>query len=180
VVAKLVSSTLTHKSDIGGVILNLQAPEEVRRAFQTIEGKMKAHPDRPDFQGVLIAEQVSGGRELVLGANLDTEVGPVVLFGSGGVEIELHKDVAVSAPVLDESAAASLIARTRAGSTVDGYRSSTPLDRQALTKALIGLSELMLDADGRIASIDINPFLLKPNGGVALDALIVLTPKAHA
>jgi acetyltransferase len=100
-------------------------------------------------------------------------MGPLVLFGSGGVNIELFKDVALAAAPLDEARARELISRTRAGALVNGYRGSAPLDMEALVGALIGLSNLMMDAEGRIASIDVNPFLLRQNGGLALDGLVV-------
>jgi acetyltransferase len=151
--------------------------KDVRAAYAAIVEAVVKHTGKPP-EGVLIAEQVSGGLELVLGANLDPEVGPVILFGSGGVALELYRDVALSAPVLDAARAAELIARTRAGALLDGFRGRPPLDRKAVTEALIALSRLMLDAGRRIQSIDINPFLLRPRGGLALDALVVLAPES--
>ena len=127
---------------------------------------------KPD--GVLIAEQVSDGLELVLGMNRDPEMGPVILFGAGGVELELARDVALAAPPLDKRAAEALIARTRVSHLIAGYRGKPAFDKDALVKALLGLSQLVMDAGPRIASIDVNPFLLKRRGGVALDALVVL------
>jgi acetyltransferase len=173
VVAKVVSEALPHKSDIGGVILNIASPDEAASAFGNIEAALAALPDKPKMDGVLIAEMAKGGLELVLGATRDPEMGPLILFGSGGVNIELYKDVALAASPLDEQRARELIARTRAGSLVSGYRGSKPLDIEALVSALIGLSNLMSDADGRIVSIDVNPFLLREKGGLALDGLIV-------
>jgi acetyltransferase len=123
---------------------------------------------------VLIAEQVSDGIELVLGANLDPEVGPVLLFGTGGIALELYRDVALAPPPLDEGRALALIDATRAGQLIRGYRGRPALDLKAAVAALIGLSGLMMDAGTRIQSIDINPFLLRKRGGVALDGLVVL------
>ena len=174
VVAKAVSAGLPHKSDAGGVILGLGSAEAVRKAFGDIAQAVARHPAHPKLDGVLIAEQVGGGLELVLGANRDPEMGPVILFGTGGVDLELVKDVAVAAPPLDAARANALIDRTRAGVLVGGYRGRPALDRAALVNALIGLSHLVLDAGDRITSIDINPFLLRQKGGVALDALVVL------
>ena len=134
----------------------------------------EAHPDAPHVEGVLIARMVSGGIELVLGATRDPEMGPVVLFGTGGVDLELWRDVALAACPLDEAAAHELIDRTRAGSLVRGTRGKPPLDRAALVAALLAVSDLMSDADGAIAEIDVNPFRLGESGGVALDALVVL------
>ena len=124
--------------------------------------------------GVLIAEQMSDGLELVLGMNRDPEMGPVILFGAGGVELELARDVALAAPPLDKRAAEALILRTRVSQLIAGYRGKPALDRNALVKALLGLSQLVMDAGPRVESIDVNPFLLKRRGGVALDALVVL------
>lgn len=173
VVAKVVSAELPHKSDIGGVQVNLADEAAVRAAFRKIMSSVHALPQRPHVEGVLVAQMVSGGLELVLGATTDPEVGPVILFGSGGVDLELTRDVALAACPLDEAGAEALIARTRAGTLVGGYRGRPALDRKALVKALVAVSDLMCDANGAIAEIDVNPFLLRREGGVALDALVV-------
>jgi acetate---CoA ligase (ADP-forming) len=180
VVAKAVSAALPHKSDAGGVVLGLNSADAVRNAFRDIEQAMARHPAKPKLDGVLIAEQATGGLELVLGTTRDPEMGPVILFGSGGVNLELLKDVALAAPPLDTSRALALIERTRAGVLVKGYRGRPALDCDALVAALVGLSNLVLDAGERIASIDVNPFLLRQKGGVALDALVVLNDQRSA
>jgi acetyltransferase len=173
VVAKIVSAELAHKSDAGGVVLDLKTAADVRAAYKRLMGPVaKRARVRPD--GVLIAEQVSGGLELVLGMNLDPEMGPVILFGAGGVELDLNRDVALAVPSLDKRAVEALIARTRVSQLIAGYRGKPALDKDALVKALLGLSQLVIDAGPRIVSIDVNPFLLKRRGGVALDALVVL------
>ncbi len=173
VVAKLVAPALGHKSDIGAVILGLKSAQDVRAAYKRLTGPV-AKRARVTLDGVLIAEQLSDGLELVLGMNRDPEMGPVILFGAGGVELELTRDVALAAPPLDERAAKTLIARTRVAQLLRGYRGKPALDMKALASALIGLSQLVTDAGSRIASIDVNPFLLKRRGGFALDALVVL------
>jgi acetyltransferase len=173
VVAKVVSPDLPHKSDVGGVILNVKTAAEAAEAYRRIEASLATLPDKPSMEGVLIAKMAAAGLELVLGASRDPEMGPLILFGSGGITIELFKDVALSAAPLDEERAHELIARTHAGALAAGYRGSKPLDMRALISALVGLSNLMMDAKGRIASIDVNPFLLRENGGLALDGLVV-------
>jgi acyl-CoA synthetase (NDP forming) len=173
VVAKAVSAALPHKSDAGAVLVGLDSAKAVRAAYRQIVAAVIEHAGGPP-DGVLIAEMVSDGIELVLGANRDPEVGPVILFGTGGVALELYRDVALSPPLADERDALALIERTRAGQLVNGYRGRPPLDRKAVTAALIGLSQLMRDARGRIESVDVNPFLLRQRGGLALDALVVL------
>ena len=172
VVAKAVSAALPHKSDAGAVVVGLDSVKAVRAAYDQIVDAVARHGGALD--GVLIAEQVADGIELVLGANLDPEVGPVILFGTGGVALELYRDVALAPPPLDERRALALIDATRAGKLAHGYRGGPALDVKAVVAALIGLSCLMVDAGGRIQSVDVNPFLLRRRGGVALDGLVVL------
>jgi len=178
VVAKVVSPDILHKSDIGGVVLNLTTPAEVGRAFADITARVKKLKGKPKLEGILIAQQVKADLELVVGASLDAEMGPVVLFGSGGVDIELMKDVALAGAPLDEAEARALIGRTKAGVKISGYRGRPALHQPSVVKALVGLSNLIADAGQRIASVDINPFLLNTKTGVAVDALIVLNNEA--
>jgi acetate---CoA ligase (ADP-forming) len=178
VVAKVVSADILHKSDIGGVVLNLNSPAEVKKAFDTITARVRKLKSKPKLEGILIAQQVKADLELVVGASLDAEMGPVVLFGTGGIDIELMKDVALAGAPLDEAEARALIARTKAGVKIGGYRGKPALHEASAVKALVGLSNLMADAGNRIASIDVNPFLINSRTGVAVDALIVLNNDA--
>jgi acetate---CoA ligase (ADP-forming) len=178
VVAKVVSADILHKSDIGGVVLNLNSAAEVKKAFNDITARVKKIKSKPRFEGILIAQQVKADLELVVGASLDAEMGPVVLFGTGGVDIELMKDVALAGAPLDEAEAKQLIAKTKAGVKMKGYRGKPALHEASAVKALVGLSNLMADAGSRIASIDVNPFLINSKVGVAVDGLIVLNNDA--
>src|SRR5262245_2776099 len=178
VVAKVVSADILHKSDIGGVVLNLNSAAEVKKAFNDITARVKKIKSKPKLEGILIAQQVKADLELVVGASLDAEMGPVVLFRTGGVDIELMKDVALAGAPLDEAEAKQLIAKTKAGVKMKGYRGKPALHEPSAVKALVGLSNLMADADGRIASIDVNPFLINSKLGVAVDGLIVLNNAA--
>ena len=178
VVAKVVSADILHKSDIGGVVLNLNSAAEVRKAFNDITARVGKLKGRPKLEGILIAQQVRADLELVVGASLDAEMGPVVLFGTGGVDIELMKDVALAGAPLDAAEARELIGRTKAGVKLKGYRGKPALHEASAVKALVGLSNLMADAGTRIASIDVNPFLINARTGVAADGLIVLNNAA--
>ena len=178
VVAKVVSADILHKSDIGGVVLNIESPTAVRKAFNQITARVKKLKNKPKLEGILIAQQVRGELELVVGAVLDAEMGPAVMFGTGGIDIELMKDVAIAGAPLDAVEAKALIGRTKAGVKLRGYRGKPALHEASVVKALVGLSNLMADAQGRIASIDVNPFLLNAKAGVAVDALIVLNNEA--
>ncbi|MGY3603346.1 MULTISPECIES: acetate--CoA ligase family protein [unclassified Bradyrhizobium] len=178
VVAKVVSPDILHKSDIGGVVLNLNSATEVKKAFNDITARVRKLKNKPKLEGILIAQQVKADLELVVGASLDAEMGPVVLFGTGGVDIELMKDVALAGAPLDAEEAKQLIAKTKAGIKLKGYRGRPALHEASAVKALVGLSNLIADAGNRIASIDINPFLINTKLGVAVDALIVLNNAA--
>lgn len=178
VVAKVVSAEILHKSDIGGVVLNLNSAAEVKKAFSDITARVNKLKGKPKLDGILVAQQVNADLELVVGASLDAEMGPVVLFGTGGIDIELMKDVALAGAPLDEAEARLLIGRTKAGIKMRGYRGKPALHEGSAVKALVGLSNLIADAGNRIASIDVNPFLINARTGVAVDALIVLNNAA--
>ncbi|MBR1248419.1 acetate--CoA ligase family protein [Bradyrhizobium sp. AUGA SZCCT0169] len=178
VVAKVVSAEILHKSDIGGVVLNINSSAEVKKAFNDITARVKKLKNKPKLEGILIAQQVKSDLELVVGASLDAEMGPVVLFGTGGVDIELMKDVALAGAPLDADEAKQLIGKTKAGVKMKGYRGKPALHEASAVKALVGLSNLMADAGTRIASIDVNPFLINSKVGVAVDGLIVLNNAA--
>jgi acyl-CoA synthetase (NDP forming) len=178
VVAKVVSADIQHKSDIGGVVLNLNNAADVKKAFNDITKRVRKLKSKPTLEGILIAQQVKAELELVVGASLDAEMGPVVLFGTGGVDIELMKDVALAGAPLDAAEAKELIHRTKAGVKLKGYRGRPALHEASAVKAIVGLSNLMADAGTRIASIDVNPFLINGKTGVAVDGLIVLNNAA--
>jgi acetyltransferase len=178
VVAKVVSPDILHKSDVGGVVLNINSAAEVKKAFDDITKRVKKLKGKPKLEGILIAQQVKADLELVVGASLDAEMGPVVLFGTGGVDIELLKDVALAGAPINAAEARQLIARTKAGVKMKGYRGRPALHEASAVKALVGLSNLIADAGSRIASIDVNPFLINSKVGVAVDGLIVLNNEA--
>ncbi|MGH6769995.1 MAG: acetate--CoA ligase family protein [Xanthobacteraceae bacterium] len=176
VVLKLASADVQHKSDIGGVILNIASENELRRAYSRLAQNLaKARPGAK-LEQVLVAEQVTGGVELVLGVQRDPEVGPVLMFGSGGILLELHKDVAFGAVPPPPWQAEAMIDRTTAGKLLDGYRGMPAADRASVLAGLVALGRLAHDLGDRIESIDVNPFVALPQGqgAVALDALVVL------
>lgn len=175
-VLKLLSAEITHKSDIGGVILGIKNDDELRAAYGKLAANLAAA--RPDLklEQVLLAQQVAGGVELVLGVQRDPEIGPVLMFGTGGVLLELYKDVRFGAVPLPRWQAQEMIAGTAAGALLKGYRGSPACDEASVRDALIALGRLAHDLGDRLESIDINPFVALPGGGgaLALDALVVL------
>ncbi len=179
VVLKAVCATLTHQSDVGAVQLNLRDADALRAAWARIEANLAAHGFTDALEGMLVAQMVTGGLELVMGVHRDPEMGPVIMGGSGGVLLELVRDVAFAAPPLNLAKAHDLIARTKAGQLMKGYRGSGALDAKAYAQALVALGRLANDLGDVLESVDVNPFLLLAQGGVALDALVVLRPPAR-
>ena len=174
VVLKLLAAEVTHKSDIGGVILGIKDDAELRAAHARLAQNLAKAGVKLDR--VLVAKQISGGVELVLGVQRDPEVGPVLMFGAGGVLLELTKDVRFGAVPLPQWQAKEMIERTAAGRLLKGYRGAPPCDQASVLAALTALGRLVYDLGDRIESIDINPFVALPagQGAVALDALVVL------
>jgi acetate---CoA ligase (ADP-forming) len=175
VVLKLLAAEVQHKSDIGGVVVGIRNEAELRSAHARIaENFARARPGAK-LEQVLVAQQI-GGLELVLGVQRDPEVGPVVMFGTGGVLLELARDVSFGAVPLARWQAEVMIERTSASRLLRGYRGAPPADRESVLAALLTLGRLAHDLGERIESIDINPFVALPEGrgALALDALVVL------
>jgi acetate---CoA ligase (ADP-forming) len=174
VVLKAVAAQLTHKSDAGAVALDLATAEDVRSAYARITENLARRDFSGAPDGMLVCRQVQGGLELALGLSWDPEVGLVAMAGSGGVLLELTKDVAFCAPPISREKALDVLERTRAAQLMRGYRGGPALDMAAATDALMALGRLAVDLGDVIEAVDINPFMVLRKGGMALDALVVL------
>jgi acetate---CoA ligase (ADP-forming) len=175
VVLKAVSATLTHKSDAGAVILGIADATALRAGIATIRRNLDRAGFAGSLDGFLVSEFVQGGLELVIGAQRDPEVGPVVMVGAGGVLLELIHDVAFGPAPLDELEATALIERLRIARLLHGYRGAPAHDIAALARAVVAVAELAADLGDDLVSIDVNPLLSRPGQNpVALDAVIVL------
>jgi acyl-CoA synthetase (NDP forming) len=172
VVLKGVAAKLLHKSDAGAVALNLADDDAVRAAYARIAENVR-RAGIETLEAMLVCQHISGGLELVLGLNRDPEMGLVVMAGAGGVLLELTKDVAFAAPPLTREKARAMIERTHAARLLRGYRSSPARDADAAIDALLALGRIAEDLADVVQSIDINPFVVLPRGGFALDALVV-------
>jgi len=174
VALKVVSSRITHKSDIGGVALDLEDGEAVRDAALRIERLVqRAGFDAPDGFAVQPMIRRPDALELILGASTDPIFGPVLMFGQGGTAVEVLADHALALPPLNRKLAGEMIDQTRVARLMAGYRDTPAVDREAVIDALLRLSALIL-AEPRIESLDINPLLVDADGIVALDARIEL------
>ena len=172
VVLKAVCSTVPHKSDAGLVLLGLSDPAAVESGARTLA--QRCADLGVALEGILVAQQVTGGIEMVLGVHRDAEMGPAVMVGLGGVWLELFQDVAFAQPDLSEAQARAAIMRTRAGRLLQGYRGAPPCDVDALARAMVAVGRLAIDLGDAIEALDVNPVIVTPNGAFALDALLVL------
>jgi len=174
VVLKVLSETITHKTDVGGVKLNLQDEAAVRSAYRAIASSVAEKAGPEHFSGVAVQPMVKlDGYELILGSSVDPQFGPVILFGSGGQLVEVYGDRALALPPLNTTLAQRLMEQTRIFTALKGVRGRKPVNMAALENLLVRFSQLVLERRW-IAEIDINPLLASPERMLALDARIVL------
>lgn len=170
VVLKLWSETITHKTDVGGVQLNLGDEAAVRQAFDTIRANLQAHGRESAFAGVTVQPMIrEQGFELIVGSSVDAQFGPVILFGAGGVMVEVFKDQALALPPLNRTLARRLIERTQIYQALKGVRGRRPVALDQLETLLVRFSQLLAEQLD-IAELDINPLLATPDRVLALDA----------
>jgi acetyltransferase len=180
VVAKLLSRTVTHKTDVGGVVLNLRDADAVREAFAAIRDSVTKKVGAEHFEGVTIQPMINwSGYELIVGSSPDPQFGPVLLFGMGGQLVEVFKDRSLALPPLNTVLAKRLINETKISHALKGVRGRKAIDEDVLAALLVRFSELVAEQP-RIAEIDINPLLASPERIIALDARVVLHPASIA
>ncbi len=174
VVLKLHSETITHKTDVGGVQLNLTDEEDVRRAYNKIKTSVSEKVGAQHFQGVTVQQMIKlDGYELIIGSSLDPQFGPVLLFGTGGQLVEVFKDRALALPPLNTTLARRMMEQTRIFKALQGVRGRKPVDLDELALLMVRFSQLVVEQRW-IKEIDINPLLASPDRLIALDARIVL------
>ncbi|WP_102225169.1 acetate--CoA ligase family protein [Acidimangrovimonas sediminis] len=178
VVMKVVSADITHKSDIGGVVLNIDTPEAAEAAHAQILSAVAANAPEAKVEGLLVAKQLSGGTECLMGISRDPVFGPVVVFGLGGIFVEILKDVAIRPCPVSEAEAREMILSIGGAAILQGARGRPPADLEALAEMLSRLSAFALAAGPRLRAIDLNPVLALPEGAYALDAVIDIDPEA--
>ena len=176
VVLKVDSPDIPHKTEAGAVRLNLRDAAQVRTAHAEILAGAMAHVPQARIAGVSVQEMVRDGVEVIVGVSCDPQLGPVLLFGSGGVMVEIYNDVALRRCPITHSEAQAMIAGVKGARLLQGFRGRPVADIEALADTLVRVSHLAMHLDGHLAELDINPLMVLPAGqGVkAVDALVVL------
>jgi len=169
IVMKIASPDILHKSDIGGVLLNINSEPEARIGYVTLIERAKTANPKAKIDGVNIQQQIEGGQEVIVGSVRDPMFGPLMMFGSGGVEAEGLKDVAFALAPLSPLEAEEMMRKTWAGKKLDGFRNIPAVDKSAVQDILIKLSWLAYDHP-EIQEIEINPLRVLSHGAVAVDA----------
>jgi acyl-CoA synthetase (NDP forming) len=165
VVAKVVSPRIVHKSDSDGVALGVRGDRDLTKTF-------KRFSQTEDFAGVLVEEMISG-LELMVGAKIDYQFGPVILLGIGGTAVEIYRDITLRMAPLHERDVESMVKDLKARPLIEGYRGSKPVNLRELTRLLVTFSHLVMDLEELIESIDLNPIICSSTRCVVADARIM-------
>jgi len=167
VVAKIVSPHVLHKSDAGGVVVGIGSDEKLGEAFHRFS-------EFRGFAGMLVEEMLAG-IELIAGAKVDYQFGPVILMGMGGTGVEIYRDITMRMAPIGQEQVESMVSSLKAHQLLEGYRGSAPISMRQLTCAMVAFSDLVMDLEGLIESIDLNPLLCTSDRCVVADARIMLT-----
>ncbi len=176
VALKVDSPDILHKTEAGAVRLGVPSAEEVRRAYTEIMARAAAHSPNATVSGLLVQEMVAEGVEVIIGVSYDAQLGPMLLFGTGGVMVEVYEDVAVRRCPLTLSESLAMLSEVKGARLLRGFRGRPPADVAALADTLVRVSWLAVHLNGHLTELDINPLMVLPAGrGVkAVDALAVL------
>jgi len=174
VVMKIVSPDILHKSDAGGVRLNLTTAVEVRQAFQDILANANKYDESADIRGVIVTPMAEAGVEIIIGTKIDDQFGPIIMFGLGGILVEVLKDVSFRVLPLTPEGAGEMMGEIKAGAVLDGVRGNPPVDKDALKKLLVKVSEI-IESYPEICEMDLNPVIVRETGLSIVDARVILT-----
>ena len=173
VVLKIVSIDIVHKSDLGGVMVNLKTASEVKMAYNMILANVKRQKPEADILGMLVQEMAPPSTEVIVGAIKDNQFGPTLMFGLGGVFVEVLEDVAFRIAPVTRQEARLMIAEIKAYAVLKGYRNHPPLDTDAIAEIILSTSKLV-DEHEEIRELDLNPVLVYEKGAKTVDARIIL------
>ncbi|MGM5482063.1 MAG: acetate--CoA ligase alpha subunit [Nanobdellota archaeon] len=178
IVMKISSPDIMHKTDVGGVKANINTPEQARQTYEKIINNVKNKAPDARIEGVLIEEMISKKFELLIGSKKDELFGPTIVFGKGGVTVELEKDTNLTLPPINKEQAKSLMEKTKIYNLLKGYRGIKGVNINKLQDILYKFSKLLIDFP-ELKEVDINPFSVDENGGAVLDAKIILDDKVN-
>jgi acetyl-CoA synthetase (ADP-forming) len=173
VVLKIVSPDIVHKSDVGGVIVGVKNLREVRSGYRQIVKNVKKHKPEAKIVGILVQEMAPPGTEVIVGAIKDPQFGPAIMFGLGGIFVEVLKDVTFRVAPVTEDEAAEMISEVKAYPLLKGYRNTPPADLKAITKIIVNTSRLVMDHP-EIKELDLNPVMVYEKGAKTVDARMIL------
>jgi acetyl coenzyme A synthetase (ADP forming)-like protein len=173
VVLKIVSPNILHKTEAGGVQVKLRTPEEVRRAYEEIIQSARNYNPDADIRGVLVSPMAGEGVEIIIGTKYDDQFGPVIMYGLGGIMVEILKDVAFRVIPISASGAKKLIEETQSFPILNGSRGKPPLDKKAIARLLQLCSDIVV-AYPQIAEMDLNPVIVHQQGLSIVDARVIL------
>jgi acyl-CoA synthetase (NDP forming) len=174
VVLKVVSPDIVHKSDVGGVIVDVRDSEGVRRAYREIMENVKKHAPNARLVGVLVQKMApKGAIEVIVGGLRDPVFGPTVMFGLGGIFVEVFRDVSFRIAPFTERDAEEMIEEIKAAKILKGYRNTPPRDIKALVKIIMAVQKLMVE-NPEVRELDLNPILSYPDGALAVDARVIV------
>jgi acetyl-CoA synthetase (ADP-forming) len=173
VVLKIVSPDIVHKSDVGGVVVGLKDAQEVRNAYKQILKNVKKHKKNAKIVGILVQEMAPSSTEVIVGAIKDPQFGPALMFGLGGIFVEVLKDVTFRVAPITEDEACEMITEVKAYPLLRGYRNQPPADIEAIVKILLNTSKLVMEHQ-EIKELDLNPIMVYEKGAKTVDARIIL------
>jgi acetyl-CoA synthetase (ADP-forming) len=173
IVLKIVSPDIIHKSEVGGVRVNLKDEEEVQGAYGDIISSVKKHADKARIIGMLIQEMAPPSTEVIVGSTKDPQFGPTIMFGLGGILVEILKDITFRIAPITREEAQEMITEIKAYPILQGYRGAPPSDTNAIVDILLATSRLVTEQE-EIKELDLNPIIVYQKGAKTVDARIIL------
>jgi acetyltransferase len=173
VALKIVSPDILHKSDAGGVRIKLNTEKEIRAAYREIMKSSKKYAPKADIRGVLVSPMAAEGVEVIIGTKIDDQFGPVIMYGLGGIMVEIIQDVAFRVLPISPTGARKMIAETKSYPFLEGARGTPPLDKKALQRLLVMCSDIV-ESYPQIQEMDLNPVIVHQKGVSVVDVRIIL------
>lgn len=173
VVLKIVSPDISHKSDVGGVIIGVNSKEEAIEAAKKIIENVSKNVPNARITGILVQKMAKKGLEIIVGGLRDNIFGPVVMFGLGGIFVEVLKDVSFRVAPIGYEDAYEMMKEIKSAKLLEGYRGQPPVDKKAIADIIIAVAKL-LEENPEVDSVDLNPVIAYPDGAVVVDARVIL------